>query len=155
MKDPDVVITSADHPSLDDWFADFLAGLRAEHRYFGPSARTNPKPFPSLIDGLGRPDGFRIAAVGRDRVVGALRIDPTGGVLVAVARGRRDRGIGTALLQAALAAATEQDWPRLVIRTSRRSTAVARTAAHVGAVAVEADRGRVELIMPVGAAASA
>ncbi len=152
MLDPDVIIAAADHPSLDTGIADLLADLRAEPRYFGPSARCNPKPTISLIDGLEQPDGLRLAAVGRDRVVGIIRVDASGDVLIAVARGRRNRGIGTALLRAAVDQA-ENDWRRLVIRTSHRSEAAKRAAAHVGAVAVDVGRGRVDLILPIGAAA--
>ncbi len=149
MLDPDVIIAAADHPSLDEGVADFLAGLRAEQRYFGPTARNNPKPFPSVIDGLGQSHGFRLAAVGRDRVVGAVRVDPAGDVLLAVQMGRRNRGIGTALLTAAIERAGAGSWSRLVIRTSHRSSAVKRAAEHVGAVAVDVGRGRVDLIVAV------
>lgn len=154
MLDPDVLIVAADHPSLDDAVADLLAELRAEPRYFGPSARSNPKPLPSLIDGLERKDGFRLAAVGRDRVVGIVRVDPSGDVLVAVTRGRRRHGIGTALLRASVERAASLHWERLVLRTSHRSEAAKRAAAHVGAIAVDVGRGRLDLILPVDRAAA-
>ena len=158
MLDSDIVIASGDHPSLDAGISDLLAELRAEPRYFGPSARSNPKPVPSLIDGLEHHDGLRLAAVGRDRVVGLVRVAPSGDVLVAVARGRRNRGIGTALLRAAVEQSAAHGWSRLVLRTSHRSAATRRAAAHVGAVAVDVGRGRVDLIVPVadtGASTSA
>ena len=145
MFDPDVVIAAADHPSLGSGLGDFLAGLRSEHRYFGPSARTNPKPFPSLIDAIGRPDGTRLAAVGPERIVGAVRIADDGEVFVAVAQGHRRRGIGTELLAAALRHA---DQDRLVIRASHRSDAVRRAAERLGSVAVDVGRGRVDLFLP-------
>lgn len=147
MHDPDVVIAAADHPSLGDGVADFVAGLRSEQRYFGPSARGNPKPFPSLIGALERTDGFRLAAVGADRVIGAVRVDDADEVFVAVAMGLRGRGIGTSLLSAAIAHAPPGR-QRLVIRASRRSIAIRRAADRVGAVAMDVGRGRVELILP-------
>lgn len=147
MLDPDVVIAAADHPSLGAGLTDFLAGLRSEHRYFGPSARTNPKPYPSLIEAIGRDDGTRLVAVGPERVVGALRIADDGEVFVAVAHGHRRRGIGTELLEAALRHAGH-DRDRLVIRASHRSEAVRRAAARVGSIAVDAGRGRVDLFLP-------
>lgn len=149
MLDPDVVITAADHPSLDHAIADLLAELRAEPRFFGPSARSNPKPSPSLVDGLAHGDGFRLAAVGRDRMVGLVRVGWSGDVLVAVTRGRRNRGIGTALLAAAVERAARDDWARLVLRTSHRSDAAKHAAAHVGGIAVDVGRGRVDMLLPV------
>lgn len=150
MPDPDIIITPADHPSLDDGVADLLAELRAEPRFFGPSARSGPKPSASLVEGLRRQGGFRLAAVGCDRVVGVVRVDQDGDVLIAVHRGRRGRGIGTALLAAATHRAADDGWTRLVIRTSHRGSAIKRAAGHVGAIAVDLGRGRVDLILPVG-----
>ena len=149
MIDSDVIIAAADHPSLDDGVADLLATLRAEPRFFGPTASTNPKPFPSFIDHLGRRGAFRFAAIGYDRVVGLVRIDHDGDVLVAVDRGRRGRGIGTLLLETAAAHAEAFGLSRLVLRTTHRSEAVRRAADRVGAVAVDQGRGRLDLILPV------
>lgn len=150
MLDPDVVIASADHPALDDGVADLLAELRAEPRYFGPTARSNPKTPSSLIDGLADGDGFRLAAVGRDRVIGLVRVDAGGDVLLAVTRGRRRRGVGTALLAAAVERAAREHWGRLVLRTSHRSDAARRAAARVGGIAVDVGRGRVDMLLPLG-----
>jgi len=148
MHDPDIVIAPADHPSLGDGVADFVAGLRSEQRYFGPSARCNPKPFPSLIEELERPDGIRLAAVGADRVVGAVRVDDVGEAFVAVAMGRRGRGIGTSLLTAAVAH-VPAGRQRIMLRAGRRGSAIQRTAERLGAVAVDVGGGRVELSLPV------
>lgn len=153
MIDPDIVIAAADHPSLDETVADLLAELRAEPRYFGPSARSNPKPFPSLIDGLSQHGAFRLAAVARDRVVGLARVAEDGDVLVAVARGRRNRGIGSALLAATMHRGEQVGFTRLVLRTSHRSEAIRRAADHVGAIAVDQGRGRLDLILPIGTVA--
>lgn len=149
MLEPDVSIVATQHPSLDDLTQDFLADLRCESRYFGPTARSNPKPFPSLIDGLGQPGGLHLAALGSDRVVGACRIDPDGDVLIAVARGRRGQGVGTALLATAVQRAGETGWTRLTLRVSRRNAAIRRVAEHVGGVAVDVGDGRVELLLDV------
>src|SRR5262245_27379914 len=40
------LIVDADHPSLDAEHDRFFEALRSEPRYFGPSASTNPKPYP-------------------------------------------------------------------------------------------------------------
>ena len=60
-----------------DEIARFLDGLRRERRCFGPSARANPKPFPSQIRSLCDEDGFRLAAVTETAVVGLIRIGLT------------------------------------------------------------------------------
>lgn len=151
MIEPDVCVVAAQHPSIDEQFDDFLDALRGESRYFGPRSRANPKPFPSLIDGLAQPGGIRLAAVGYDRVVAGCRIDPDGDVLLAVAPGRRGQGIGTMLLSAAVQRAGELGWTRLTIRSSRRSEAMQRVATHVGAVAVDAGRGRLEMFLDIAA----
>ena len=151
MLDPDVIIAAADHPSLDEGVADFLAGLRAEQRYFGPTGSEQPETHsPSVIDGLGQSHGLPT----RGRRPRPRRRDRSGrcqagDVLLAVQMGRRNRGIGTALLTAAIERAGAGSWSRLVIRTSHRSSAVKRAAEHVGAVAVDVGRGRVDLIVAV------
>ena len=147
MIDPDVIVAAADHPSLDEGVADFLTSLRCEPRYFGPTARTSPKPFPSLVDSLGQRGAFRFAAVGYDRVVGLVKIDHDGDVVVAVDRGRRRRGIGSHLLETATVHAEMFGFSRLVLRTTHRSEAVRRTADRVGAIAVDQGRGRLDLIL--------
>ncbi len=151
MMIPDVFVV-AQHPSLDDLTQDFVAELRSESRYFGPAARSNPKPFPSLIDGLCRPGGLRLAAIGCDRIVGACRVDPDGDVLIAVARGRRGQGVGTELLAAAVHRAGSLGWNRLTLRASRRNAAIRRAAEHVGGVAVDVGDGRVALLLDVDVA---
>ena len=147
MAEPDICIVAARHPSLDQLMGDFLEDLRCESRFFGPRARANPKPDRSLIDGLARLDGLRIAAIGYDRVVGACRVGSAGELLLAVAPGRRGQGIGTALLTSAAARAADLGWTRLLIRSSRRSEAMQRAASNVGAVALDTGQGRLEMLL--------
>lgn len=154
MKDPDIAIVATQHPSLDDMFSDFLTELRAEPRYFGPTGRSNPKPFPSLIEGLADHGEIRLAALGCDRVVGACRVDSQGDVLLAVTRGRRRQGIATALLLAVVERAAHDGWTRLTIRASHRSTAIRKVAERLGAVAVEVGRGQVEMLLDVNVVAA-
>jgi len=65
MLGPDVVTAAADHPCLGDGLADFLIGLRPEHRYPGPTAPHDTEPFPYLVDGLEQVGGVRLAAKSR------------------------------------------------------------------------------------------
>lgn len=148
----DTLIVAADHPSLDDDLARFLDGLRAEPRYFGPTARANPKPFPSLIAALGGRGGFRLAAVECGRIVGLARVDGAGELTVAVAPEHRGRGIGTGLCRAAIERASTMHYGHLVLRSTRRSRAVHDIAHALGAVIVELDRGRTEVLLDVGVA---
>lgn len=140
---------SADHPSLDGDLDRFLAALRSEQRRFGPSARANPKPFPSLIRHLGRRGGFRVAAVERGRAVGLARVDEAGVVSIAVAADRRDWGIGAALLRATLKRAIALQYTRLVIHSTRRGSAIHRIGEQLGCTVVDHDRARTDLILDV------
>lgn len=144
-----VTVAAADHPSLDRAVGDFIATLRAEQRFFGPSARTNPKPFPSLIAQLERPGGFRLAAMSAGNVIGLVRVDDDGSMSIAVASGRRGRGIGTSLLTNALERAAQLQYGRLVIRSSRRSHAIRRAGERLGCVVVDGERGRTDVILSV------
>jgi len=144
-----VTVAAADHPSLDRAVDDFIATLRSEQRFFGPSARTNPKPFPSLIARLGRSGGFRIAAMSAGNVIGLVRVDDDGSVSIAVASDQRGRGIGTSLLTTALERAAQLQYGRLVIRSSRRSRAVRRVGERLGCVVVDGDHGRTDVILSV------
>ncbi len=148
---PDLHVVAADHPSLDRDIVRFLADLRAEPRYFGPSARANPKPFPSLITALAGHGGFRLAVVERGRVIGLVRVDGGGEVAIAVAADRRGRGVGTRLCEAALERALGLDYARLVIRSTYRSRAIHRIGASLGCLVVDHGRGRTDLILDVAA----
>lgn len=140
-------IVPADHPSLCDEIDRFLAELRSEPRYFGPSAKANPKPFPSLIEALGRRDGFRIAAVEHGRIVGMCRVDARGELHVAVVAARRGQGVGQALGRAALHRAAELRLPVVTARSTRRSRAMLRLCEQFGCTVLDLDRGRTELIL--------
>lgn len=130
----------------------FVETLRSEPRYFGPSASTNPKPFPSLIAALQGRGGFRIAAVESGRIVGLVRVDGAGTLSIAVAVDRRGTGIGTMLGGAAIERAATLHYGRIVIRSSRRSRAARRIGEQLGCNVVEQARGRTDLIINVTAA---
>lgn len=151
----DLLVVAADHPALDRDIAGFLDALRDERRFFGPSARTNPAPFPSLIERLARRDGFRLAAVECGRVVGLLRVDGAGEVTIAVAADRRGRGVGTVLGRAAIERARSMHYPRLVIRSTRRSRAARRVGEALGCRVVDGAHGRTDLVIDLAAAGAA
>ena len=147
-------IVAADHPSVDRDVDHFLDALRSEPRYFGPSARSNPKPFPSLIEAFAERTGFRLAASIDGRICGLVRVDPSGDVAIAVAADHRGRGVGTVLGQAALARAIELGYRRLVMRSSRRSRAARRVGEALGCTVVDVGRGRTDLIVDLAAGAT-
>ncbi len=143
-----LLIVAADHPSLDGAVARFAGALRAETRYFGPTAAANPKPFPSLVERLSsHHGGFRIAAkLGAD-VIGMAGVDDHGDVLIAVAESERGRGVGTVLARAVVERARALGFTRLVLRSSRRSRAATALGAAMGFAVVDQGRGRIDLIL--------
>lgn len=143
------IVVAADHPSLDDQVATFVGSVRDEPRYFGPAARRNPKPFPSLLAELQRPGGFRLAAMTDGRITGLVRVDDDGCVHIAVLADHRGRGTGTLLLSAAIARAARLRFGRLVLQSTRRSRAVRRLGDRLGCTTVDLGRGRVDLLLPV------
>ncbi len=144
-------VVAADHPALTRDVDEFLEGLRSEPRFFGPTARANPKPFPSLIEALGDRDGIRLAAIECGVVIGVIRIDAGGDVLMAVRADRRGDGVGTALGQVALRRAIDLGYRRLVMRSTQRSRAARRIGEALGCTVVDVGRGRTELIIDLAA----
>jgi GNAT superfamily N-acetyltransferase len=142
-----IVIAAVNHPSLAGHVELFLDDLRAESRYFGPRAAHNPKPFPSLIEAVAGGEGFRFAAVECGRVIGLARVDQHAELFVAVVAERRNMGVGSALCEASLQHAGQLGIDTVVIRSTRRSTAVRRLGARLGCVTVDRGHGRVELIV--------
>lgn len=140
-------IAAADHPSLHGQIDAFVDRLRAEQRYFGPTAKRNPKPTRSLLDALQGRGGFRMAAGGGDRIVGLARVDGAGELFLAVDNEHRGLGIGTELGRAAAVRARDLHYARLVIRSTVRSRALRRVGEDLGCVVVDLGRGRVELIL--------
>lgn len=142
-------IVAADHPSLDDQVAQFIDALRSETRFFGPSARSNPKPFPSLLSELRQREGFRLAAMTDGRLAGLVRVDDAGRVHIAVVPEHRGEGIGTALLVAAIERAGQIGFGRLTLRSRDGSRAVRRLGEGMGCTAIGDGHGRLDLIMHV------
>jgi GNAT superfamily N-acetyltransferase len=150
----EIVIVTPDHPSLEDAVQRFLTELRRETRFFGPSSTANPKPFPSLVNGLALVDGlgsggkgFRLAAFRSGRILGMTRISESGMVLVAVTPDARGCGVGTALMRAGIERSRRFGYSRLSLRSSRRSRAAQALATSMGFLAVDYGRGRVDLIL--------
>ncbi len=140
-------IAAADHPSLFGDIDAFVERLESEERYFGPTAKRNPKPTRSLLAALRQRGGFRMAALDGDRIVGLVRVDGAGELFLAVDGEYRGRGIGTELGRAAALRARELYYTRLVIRSTRRSRAVRRVGEELGCLVVDGRRGRIELII--------
>ena len=140
-------IVAADHPSLGHDVHTFVDDLRSESRFFGPTARTNPKPFPSLIDSLTARGGFRLAATDGEAIIGLVRVDDDGQLTIAVRADRRGCGLGTELGRAALRRAIELGYGRVVLRSTRRSRAAHRIGEALGCTVVQLDRGRTDLIL--------
>ena len=144
-------VISVDHPSYSGEITRFLDNLRGEPRYFGPSAKANPKPFPSLIEALRGRGGFRIAAVEQGRIVGLARVDGAGELFLAVVADRRGVGIGTALGRASLERAAGLHFHRIVMRSTGRSRAAHRLAEQLGCLVIDHVHGRTNLILaPLG-----
>lgn len=143
----DIHLVAADHPSLAGDIEAFLDRVHSEHRFFGPTARSNPKPFRSLMTSLRERGGFRMAAVECGRIVGLARVDGTGELFIVVGPEHRGRGIGTDLGRAMADRARQLHFTRLVLRTTRRSHAARRVGEELGAVVLHHGRGRTELIL--------
>ncbi len=140
-------IVAVEHPSLDGDVELFLDGLRSEQRYFGPTARANPKPFSSLIESLQRRTGFRLGVVECGRVVGLARVDRAGQMFIAGLPEHRGRGIGTLLGKAVLDRATQLGYQRISIRSTTRSRACHGIGAALGCAIRVGTRGRTDLIV--------
>lgn len=141
----DLRIVAADHPSLDRDVERFLDELSREPRRFGPTARTNPKPFRSLVASLRESSGFRLAAIECGHIVALVRVDRAGVVWLAVHADHRGRGLGTQVVRVAVEQAMSTGHPQLVLRSTRRSRAALRVSQKVGCRVVERERGRTEL----------
>jgi GNAT superfamily N-acetyltransferase len=148
-----VTIVAADHPSLDGAVGHFLDELRSEPRFFGPADSANPKPFPSLIDGLSHVGDdaqgtcFRLAAIDGGRVVGLVRVSSSGQVLVAVSPDRRGQGVGTVLARSVVERARALGFVQLCLRSSRRSRAATSLATSMGFMVIERGAGRIDLVL--------
>jgi GNAT superfamily N-acetyltransferase len=143
----EICIAAADHPSLDGDIDTFLGRLRAEQRYFGPSARANPKPSRSLTASLRGRGGFRMAAVECGRIIALARVDGGGELFMAVDAEHRDRGVGTELGRMAAHRARQLHYTRIVIRSTRRSRAIHRIGEELGCIVVEGQRGQIDFIL--------
>lgn len=140
-------IVHVDHPSFGNDIERFVTELRNEPRFFGPTASTNPKPFPSLIEALRDRGGVRLAAVESGRIVGLARIDGSRELFLAVVADRRGSGIGQRLAAAALERAAELRYETISVRSTRRSEAMHRLCRQFGSAAIDLGRGHVELIV--------
>jgi len=141
------IIVAADHPSLAGDIDRFLTRLQTEQRYFGPSARANPKPSRSLIASLRERDGFRLAILIDREIVGVARVDGAGELWMAITPEHRGRGLGTELGRAVTVRARDLHVTRLVMRSTRRSRAARRVAEELGCIIIDGRHGRTELII--------
>jgi GNAT superfamily N-acetyltransferase len=143
----EICIAAADHPSLEGDIDTFLGRLHAEQRYFGPSARSNPKPSRSLIASLHGRGGFRLAAVECGQIIGLARVDGAGELFMAVDAEHRSRGIGSELGRAVAQRARQLHYTRIVLRSTQRSQAIRRIGEELGCIVVDGHRGRTDFIL--------
>lgn len=140
-------IAAADHPSLEGDIGRFLGRLQAEERYFGPSARSNPKPSRSLIASLQGRGGFRMAAVECGQIIALARVDGAGELFIAVDAEHRNRGVGSELGRAVAQRARQLHYTRIVLRSTARSQAARRIGEELGCIVIDGHRGRTDFIL--------
>ena len=143
----EALIVAADHPSLAGDIDEFLTRLQLEQRFFGPTANTRPKPSRPLIAALRERGGFRMALFVDERIVGLARIDGAGELFLAVAPEYRGDGLGTELGRAMATRARQLHYTRIVMRTSRRTSAARRVGEELGCVVIDVGQGRTEFIL--------
>ena len=143
----EICVAAADHPSLDGDVDAFLARLRAEQRYFGPSARSNPKPSRSLISSLRGRGGFRMAAGEGGQISGLARVDGAGELFMAVDAEHRGRGIGGELGRGMARRARQLHYTRIALRSTGRSQAARRIGEDLGCIVIDGHDGRTEFIL--------
>ena len=141
------MIVAADHPSLDGDIDRFLNRLQAEQRYFGPTARDNPKPSRSLIASLRRRDGFKMAVARDGRIMALARVDGGGELSMVVAPEHRGSGVGTDLGRAVALRARDLGYTRLMMRTTRRSGTARRVGEELGCIVLDGPNNTTEFII--------
>lgn len=151
---PELVVVTADHPSLDPAVEVFASALRAESRYFGRRGDEAARPVPSLVRRLTSPGhdhcDLRVAGLIDGEIVAMAAIDeqaPEGPeLLIAVAAPWRRRGLALAVGQELVRRATQRGLERIVLRTSRRSSDVHEAGLALGLELVELGPGRQALV---------
>lgn len=133
MSPVPVTVVAADHPCLDGAVEAFVGSLGDN----GCTATRRRSARNRAATEIGRPtDGFRLAAIEGDRVVGLARVGADGDVLVVVAPDRRTLGIGTALMSRVVDRARRLGYDSLTLRGRRHGARADEVARHHGAVLV-------------------
>ena len=143
MSAAPVLVVAADHPSLDGALEAFVASLATD-----PCTTSRRRSMRHrAVREVARPtDGFRLAAVEGDRVVGLARVGADGDVVVVVAADRRGSGIGTVLIGEVVERARRYGFGSLHLRRSRRSARADEVARRHGAVVVRR-AGHLEIVL--------
>ncbi len=139
-------LVALDHPSLVGIIDEFAGELRDEQRFFGPSS--TPKPGRRLIERLTSPSDLRTGSMFDGRLVAMSRVGDDGVLDIVVVADWRGRGVGHVLLRHTLERAARIGHERIVLRSSRRSAAVAALGRAIGAVTVDRGQGRIDVVFP-------
>jgi GNAT superfamily N-acetyltransferase len=111
MESTPHLVTAVDHPSLHGHYEQFLDELRAERPCAGRwSGRS---PYPELVDQLAAPRTMRMAVWSGGRFIAAVAVDNDGGVVLAVLKEYRRRGVAAELMQVVAERAREIGYPPL------------------------------------------
>jgi GNAT superfamily N-acetyltransferase len=111
MESTPPLVTAVDHPSLYGHFERFLGELRSERPCTG--RWTGRTPFPELIDQLASPRCMRLGVCQHGRFIAAVAVDNDGGVVLAVLKEYRRRGVASGLMEVAAERAQAIGYPPL------------------------------------------
>ena len=151
MDLPQLVVVSADHPSLEGAAAAFGAALRAETRYFGRRGERAARP--DAVPGApahGPVANLRLAGLIDGDIVAMAAIDDEAvdgpELLIAVAEPWRGQGVALAIGREIVARATEDGRQRVVLRTCYRSSDIREAGDALGLETFDLGRGRLALV---------
>jgi GNAT superfamily N-acetyltransferase len=117
MESTPHLVTAVDHPSMYGHFQQFLDDLRAERPCAG--RWTGRIPYPELIEQLAAPSCMRLGVWHGDRFIAAAAVDNDGGVVLAVLKEFRRRGVAGELMDVVTARAQAIGYPPLHRFTAR------------------------------------